>query len=556
MLNITGTSLELPMQASGGIISHMQITIGASLCSSPTLLATSADGRQVVQCRLEAAEAGVHALRVVNMLGTAGYKPAGTWQVKTAWFTVSLDISTIVPGAGSIGGGAVATLIGEGFTHDVRDVTVTFDRSKAAVRFANRTHIEVVSPPAENTAVPLRNSSALVSLTINEQMGSTMFFFDSTKTILLKNFSTSSSVITISGEYVGRSSDTTASATPVSPDTMVCKVATTSLPMQQVTATSLMATLPSLEAGQYRLLASLGQHGDGVWEDDADSVLTVALSVSSISPTMFGHGGGESVVIAGSGFPTSCSGTDLNSAATFVVRVCSAECIVTEKSHNRIVCTVPASPTALRNTSRDFTKDESCLVAVAVGTHKVNATQTILYQASKTSVINDVSPRRGGTAGGTKITLLGTLVKTANATVMVDGSSCNITFINASMVQCVTTAHRTTLIGTVHVHVPGIGLSVEKDLTTVISSTHVEGSAYFQYIDRWSSRYTWGGQHPPAEGESVSIRRGQTVLLDTSTPELNLIILQGDLIFDDAPGVLLQAKYIFIHGGSLRVRRE
>ena len=72
-------------------------------------------------------------------------------------------------------------------------------------------------------------------------------------------------------------------------------------------------------------------------------------------------------------------------------------------------------------------------------------------------------------------------------------------------------------------------------------------NANFQYIDLWSSRWTWGGNPPPGEGEVAVISRGQTVYFDAHTPVLKgVLIVGGSLIFDDSQDVHLQAEYIII----------
>jgi len=77
----------------------------------------------------------------------------------------------------------------------------------------------------------------------------------------------------------------------------------------------------------------------------------------------------------------------------------------------------------------------------------------------------------------------------------------------------------------------------------------------FQYIDLWSSPYTWGGSSPPSAGDLVVIGASQTIYFDASTPILSgVIILGGSLIFDDMQDVSLHAKYIIIAaGGRLQI---
>ena len=47
----------------------------------------------------------------------------------------------------------------------------------------------------------------------------------------------------------------------------------------------------------------------------------------------------------------------------------------------------------------------------------------------------------------------------------------------------------------------------------------------FQYIDRWSDEETWGGDAPPREDDTVFVPKGMSLLVDESTPELNVVIV-------------------------------
>ena len=80
----------------------------------------------------------------------------------------------------------------------------------------------------------------------------------------------------------------------------------------------------------------------------------------------------------------------------------------------------------------------------------------------------------------------------------------------------------------------------------------------FQYIDLWSSVFTWGGQSVPGAGDLVVIQNSQTIYFDAHTPVLaGLIIMGGSLIFDDMQDVTLQAEYIIIAAnGTLQVGTE
>ena len=80
-----------------------------------------------------------------------------------------------------------------------------------------------------------------------------------------------------------------------------------------------------------------------------------------------------------------------------------------------------------------------------------------------------------------------------------------------------------------------------------------DGTVQFQYIDLWSSRWTWGGSPVPGEGDLVVVDK--LIYFDTTTPILKGIIVQGgSLIFDDNQDVSLSAEYIIItDGGKLQI---
>jgi hypothetical protein len=52
---------------------------------------------------------------------------------------------------------------------------------------------------------------------------------------------------------------------------------------------------------------------------------------------------------------------------------------------------------------------------------------------------------------------------------------------------------------------------------------------------RWSDPATWGGQLPQ-QGDRVTIEEGDHVVLDTSPPQLDGVLVEGTLEFEDAPG--------------------
>ena len=69
------------------------------------------------------------------------------------------------------------------------------------------------------------------------------------------------------------------------------------------------------------------------------------------------------------------------------------------------------------------------------------------------------------------------------------------------------------------------------DITINGNSVATQGLVY-RYASAWSSDTTWGGEFAPLEMESVYVPTGLNLLVDVdSTPELNLIMVEGSLIF-------------------------
>ena len=143
------------------------------------------------------------------------------------------------------------------------------------------------------------------------------------------------------------------------------------------------------------------------------------------------------------------------------------------------------------------------------------------YEGARTPTVTSIAPRRGSTAGGTRITLnvdglpAGTGVDDVAVTVV--GLPCAITSVAGSEVVCLTASHgRTTAAnpgnGPVLLTLPAIG------------SAAATANATYEYIDLWSRYTTWGGEYvggvrnriPGLEttGDSVWIQTGQRLLLD------------------------------------------
>lgn len=130
-------------------------------------------------------------------------------------------------------------------------------------------------------------------------------------------------------------------------------------------------------------------------------------------------------------------------------------------------------------------------------------------------------------------------------TVSIAGVPCTVQSVSTTAITCLTGSYSQTT-----VQAPVI--------VNVVNGGNAIGSAQFEYIDLWSSPWTWGGSSPPEEGTIVSIDSGKTVYFDAVTPILKaLIVDNASLIFDDNQDVALNVEYILVvNGGRLQVGTE
>ncbi|CAF4979579.1 unnamed protein product, partial [Rotaria socialis] len=220
------------------------------------------------------------------------------------------------------------------------------------------------------------------------------------------------------------------------------------------------------------------------------------------------------------------------------VTICNQACqSVSVISNTQLTCVTPSASAS--------STDRTCSLTVTVGS--LSQSVSYIYQANLTATITSISPTRGGTGGGTTLTITGTNFPTSigGVTVSITDVQCSVQTVSSTSIICLTGSYnQTTIQASVIVSLGNGGNAV--------------GSAQFQYIDLWSSPWTWGGNSPPEEGTIVSIDSGKTVYFDTTTPILKaLIIDNASLIFDDNQDVALNAEYILVvNGGRLQVGTE
>ena len=144
------------------------------------------------------------------------------------------------------------------------------------------------------------------------------------------------------------------------------------------------------------------------------------------------------------------------------------------------------------------------------------------FDGTMTPTLKSISPRFGTVTGGTTVTFTGTNFDTVTpgTSVLIDKRVCAVSTVTSTTITCVTdkkpyVPDTPALI----INQPGFGNVATADLV-------------FRYVSLFSDPITWGGDSPPQTGESISIPKGQHLLVDIDvSPELNAIVVEGSLIF-------------------------
>ena len=193
----------------------------------------------------------------------------------------------------------------------------------------------------------------------------------------------------------------------------------------------------------------------------------------------------------------------------------------------------------------------TCAIAIEKSnTNFANLTETVTYSGSLTPLLTAVNPRYGTVTGGTSVTFTGTnfVTDTTKYTIIIDGRTCPVTAATTTSVTC-TTDHRPGLISpSLYIYIDGMGLVSNQELL-------------FRYVSMWSDDTTWGGEFAPMEGESIYVPEGLNLYIDVdSTPELNLVMVEGSLIFapdaDPNHERYFDANYIFLNNAYMEVGTE
>ncbi|KAK2095397.1 Fibrocystin-L [Saguinus oedipus] len=101
--------------------------------------------------------------------------------------------------------------------------------------------------------------------------------------------------------------------------------------------------------------------------------------------------------------------------------------------------------------------EQACEVSVANGKDLSQSTTPFTYAVLLTPLITAVSPKRGSTAGGTRLTVMGENIEDVHITIA--EAKCAVECSNKTHIICMTDAHPLSGWAPVHVHIRGVGMA-------------------------------------------------------------------------------------------------
>ena len=293
--------------------------------------------------------------------------------VSSAILTSSAAISSISPSSGGTNGGVLLTINGNGFARSASEVQVSIGTSICTIVQTTPGEVQCTVPAQGSNASP-----ALLHVVSNgvDFPNPPSFNYSSGATPSITSISPttggSGQALNISG------SNFVSGQTSVTIGDTTCAVTT-------VSATSITCTVGAGPAGNQPLVVSVASVGTS----NANTIFIYDLQITSASPAEGSFGGGQTMNIVGDGFNSS----SLN------VTICGQACrSVSALSNTQLTCVTASAASS--------PPSQQCTLIVSVGGLSQNTSYT--YRANLTATVTSISPMRGGTGGGTLLTITGT----------------------------------------------------------------------------------------------------------------------------------------------------
>ena len=284
-------------------------------------------------------------------------------------------ISSISPLVSGIYGGAILNIVGNGFPTNLSAIHVMIGLSPCNAIRATNIRIACIIPAQGNSSDDVAN----ITVSSDTDIFPSSFSLNYSATL-------TPNVTSVSSLAVNNSIVLQIIGSNFVPGNTSIKVGNLSCTISSLTTTSITCTVSrSLGAGQHSVIVYV----DGIGNSNSDIFYTQSLLLSHILPVRGSYGGGLAVTVFGQGFNTT------NITATVCNRSCAS---ITILSNTQLICVTP-------NVSMSEV-NSSCNLTVTV--ENVNGNALFTYDTNLTATVSSIDPARGGTGGGTILTIRGT----------------------------------------------------------------------------------------------------------------------------------------------------
>lgn len=175
------------------------------------------------------------------------------------------------------------------------------------------------------------------------------------------------------------------------------------------------------------------------------------------------------------------------------------------------------------------------------GASSTTFTAAVTYKAESTPVVSGVSPKFASPAGGDTLTITGSGfgTTTSSVSVVIDEITCTVTAVTDTQITCTTGAR------------PNLPTTNSFVVTISGNSASVQTNG-FLYGHRWSDELTWGGDFAPIDDDSVYVPKGMVLIVDQTTPNLYLILVEGSIVFADEADMTIETTFLIVENGVFR----
>uniref|UniRef100_A0A8C8SGU1 PKHD1 ciliary IPT domain containing fibrocystin/polyductin n=1 Tax=Pelusios castaneus TaxID=367368 RepID=A0A8C8SGU1_9SAUR len=295
--------------------------------------------------------------------------------------------------------------------------------------------------------------------------------------------------------------------------------------------TTLQCLAPQLPAGEYRILGGDFIRGWASSNLTFPSRLTVTSTLNNWGKC--GLGGGA-VHLHGTGFsPGNTSLTICGATCEMLgdTTVAGVSCLAPRLDASlAILCSLTHPSEDCKGAGATYIQ---CDVHITAGAYSLSEAISYIYLCDDESLLDN---KTKGNSSQAHFAGLFFRPKVERDEVLIYNSSCNITMETEAEMEC-----------------EGANQPITAKITEIRKNWDQNTQRHFplQFCGRWSKNSSWLDGHLPEDGDNVTVERGQTLLVDTTTRILNLLHVKGGKLLLIGPGSIeIHAHYILVSDGG------